>query len=176
MDYTSLRNLAVCLGKLFGRIWSLHHPGIDRCASTPEVAAAWKPAGRDQTHPSRQRLRTDRRRSALRSDHGINYLSMVRAFYLDVAHMGDGRPAAMGSWAAPCPIRDEEMSFKKGPQPPQGPHGRPTRERMPVLPVPGEHRGRERIATAERLQAAHWPAPVRLHCQRPNTAAIGDVQ
>jgi hypothetical protein len=113
MDYTSLRNLAVCLGKLFWKDLELHHPGIDSLRLTPEVAAAWK--RRVATKHTRADNASGRIADAraLRSDHGINYLSMVRAFYLDIAQWAIEDPPQWGPWAAPCPIRDEEMSFKK---------------------------------------------------------------
>lgn len=45
-----------------------------------------------------------------RADRGLNHLAAVRAFYLDLAQWAMDDPARWGVWAAPCPIREEEMS------------------------------------------------------------------
>jgi integrase len=159
MDYTSLRNLAVCLGKLFWKDLEVHHPGIDSLRLASDVAAAWKQ--RVATKQTRTGNGTERAAEAraLRSDHGINYLAMVRAFYLDIAQWAMEDPPQWGPWAAPCPIRDEEMSFKKVRSHRKARIDARTRERIPVLPVLVNTADSERKATVERLQAARLASP-----------------
>ncbi|MYX57551.1 hypothetical protein GTZ89_18140 [Streptomyces sp. SID8382] len=110
LDYVSLRAMAFSLGKLFWKDLEDHHPGIDSLRLTPGVAAAWK---------QRIALKTFRNKTAdgeivetqtARADRGLNHLAAVRAFYLDLAQWAMGDPARWGVWAAPCPIREEEMS------------------------------------------------------------------
>jgi len=42
-----------------------------------------------------------------------NCLSMVRAFYRDIAQWATDEPARWGPWAVPCPIRAEEIPHRK---------------------------------------------------------------
>jgi hypothetical protein len=159
LDYATWRNVAVCLGKLFWKDLEVHHPSIASLRLSAEVAAAWK-----------KRLATKETRNetaagevveveSLRSDRGINYLSIVRAFYLDIAQWAMDDPAMWGPWAAPCPIRDEEMSFKKVRSHRKSHMDQRTRERLPVLPILASTVDAERKAAAERLQAARGATP-----------------
>jgi hypothetical protein len=159
LDYTSLRALAFGLGKLFWKDLENHHPGINSLRLAPDVTAGWK---------QRIAIKKTRNKNAagevvevdcLRSDRGINYLAMVRAFYLDLAQWAMDDPTRWGVWAAPCPIRDEEMSRKKDRSHRKSRIDQRTRERLPVLPTLARTVDTERRLAAERLAAAQATAP-----------------
>ena len=154
MDYISLSNLAVCLGKLFWKDLEVHHPGIDSLRLSPQVAAAWKQRIAVKKVRSTGTAGAEVQTVALRSDHGINYLSMVRAFYLDIAQWAMDDPSRWGPWAAPCPIRDEEMSFKKVRNHRKSRMDQRTRERLPVLDILVATVDGTRRASAACLEAA----------------------
>jgi len=40
----------------------------------------------------------------------LHNLAAVRAFYLDIAQWAMEDPARWGPWAAPCPIRAEDLA------------------------------------------------------------------
>src|SRR6266487_659422 len=154
LDYTSLRSLSFGLGKMFWKDLEVHHPGIDSLRLSPEIAVAWKqriavktitvkdPAGRRATV------------QAPRSDRGINYLAMVRAFYLDIAQWAMQDPPLWGPWAAPCPIRDEETSMRKVRSHRKSRIDQRTRERLPILDVLVATVEQARKVTAQRLELA----------------------
>ena len=159
LDFTSLRALSYGLGKLFWKDLETHHPGIDSLRLAPDVATAWKHRiARKTTRPKNsggQEVEVE----SLRSDRGINYLAMVRAFYLDLAQWAMDDPTRWGVWAAPCPIRDEEMSRKKDRSHRKSRIDQRTRERLPVLSTLAHSVDVERRLAAERLSAAARVAP-----------------
>jgi hypothetical protein len=164
VDYTSLRAVAFGLGKLFWKDLENHHPGIDSLRLAPDVAAAWK---------QRITMKTIRGKTASgetasgetvesetpRADRGINYVAMVRAFYLDLAQWAMDDPARWGVWAAPCPIREEEMSRKKEHSGRKSRMDQRTRERLPALPDLIRTVDTERRLAAERLAATQAISP-----------------
>ena len=77
---------------------------------------------------------------------------MVRAFYLDIAQWAMEDPSAWAVWAAPCPIRAEEMSLRKVRSHRKSRIDERTRERLPSA-GPGVH-GRHRSSVA----ASDWLA------------------
>lgn len=117
-----------------------HHPGIDSPRLAPEVAAAWK-----------QRILT--------RESGLSTLAMVRAFYLDIAQWAMEEPTRWGPWAAPCPIRSDEMSRTKALRQRKSRMDQRTRERLPVLPNLVAAVNTERRRTAELLHAAQAVRP-----------------
>jgi hypothetical protein len=135
VDYVSLQRLAGALGKLFWADLERHHPGIDSLRLAPEVAASWK-----------QRI--------LARESGLSTLATVRAFYLDIAQWAMEDPARWGPWAAPCPIRAEEMSRTKAHRRRKSRMDQRTRERLPVLPGLVTAVTTERRTAAQLLQAA----------------------
>jgi integrase len=154
MDYTSLRNLSFGLGKMFWKDLELHHPGIASLRLSPQVVAAWK-----QRIALKKTTVTDSagRRvhvQAPRSDRGINYLAMIRAFYLDIAQWAMEDPSSWALWAAPCPIRAEEMSLRKVRSHRKSRIDQRTRERLPVLPVLVATVAKASQAAGERLELA----------------------
>jgi integrase len=161
LDYSTLDNLARTLGGLFWRDLELHHPGISSLRLPADVAAAWKQRIRTKTTcvraPGGQVIAEDSRRSGV-----AGLLVRVRAFYLDIAQWAMEDPARWGQWAAPCPIRDTELSHKKERQERKSRIDQRTRERMPVLPALAAAAGRARAEAAERLQAARTAGPGEL--------------
>jgi integrase len=153
LDHTSLRSLAFTLGRLFWRDLEIHHPGIDGFNLAPEVAAAWKQRVLTKavrtTGPDGQV--TEERRP--RSD-GRGQLATVRAFYLDIAQWAMEEPTRWALWAAPCPVRREELAAAKEQRQRKSRMDQRTRERLPVLPALLTHVQNERITTAARLAAA----------------------
>jgi integrase len=158
VDHATLRSLSRTLAGLFWRDLELHHPGIGSLRLEPGVAAAWKQRVTVKTArtagPGGQVTQT----LVPRHD-GMNTLAMVRAFYLDIAQWAAGDPARWGPWAAPCPIRDEEMSRKKERSHRKSRMDQRTRERLPILPVLAAAVGAARSMTAEVLLAAQATAP-----------------
>ncbi len=154
IDYTTLRSQVYMLVKCFWTDLEAHHPGIDSLALTSEVAAAWK-----------QRLRT--KKTTTRSPGGgsvevvaerLSYLDVlagVRAFYLDLSQWALEEPARWGPWAAPCPIRPNELTRRKAVRRRKARMDARTRERLPVLPilvsaVDGWRKGAEALVAAGR--------------------------
>jgi integrase len=149
VDYDTLRNLAQRLGSVFWRDLELHRPGIDSLRLPPDVAAEWKQrvltpaaAGRTQTRIT-----------------GLDVLVAVRAFYLDIAEWALDDPARWGPWAAPCPVRADELSRKKEQSRRKARMDQRTRERLPVLPALVASADAQRRASRERLEAAAAAEP-----------------
>ncbi|MCI2421395.1 site-specific integrase [Saccharopolyspora sp. K220] len=140
VDYVTLQRLATELGKLFWAELEQHHPGIDSLRLAPEVSSSWK-----------QRI--------LARESGLSTLATVRAFYLDIAQWAMEDPARWGPWAAPCRIRDEDMSRKKSHQRRKSRMDQRTRERLPLLPSLVTSVNTERRAATDLLQAAQATTP-----------------
>jgi hypothetical protein len=158
LDHTSLAGLAAALGGLFWRDLERHHPGIDSLHLHPDVAAAWKQRVMIKTRrvvgPDGQISQVRERRAG-----GLHNLAGVRAFYLDIAQWAMEEPSRWGPWAAPCPIRAEDLARQKELRSRKSRMDQRTRERLPVLPALVEHVHTLRIDTAARLQAAHDTTP-----------------
>jgi integrase len=159
VDYTSLRALAFGLGKLFWRDLENHHPGIDSLRLAPDVAAAWKQRIAMKKVRSKNALGEVVGTEVPRATKGLNYLTMVRSFYLDLAQWAIDDPARWGVWAAPCPIREDEMSRRKDHANRKSRMDQRTRERLPVLPTLARTVDAERTLAAERLTAAQTTKP-----------------
>jgi Phage integrase family len=158
LDHTSLRSLASTLGRLFWRDLELHHPGINSLSLAPEVTAAWKQrvltrivrtTGADGQVIEEQRHRAD----------GHSQLALVRAFYLDLAQWAMEEPARWGPWAAPCPVRREDLTRTKELRRRKSRMDQRTRERLPVLPALIARVQDERLASAACLVAAKATVP-----------------
>jgi hypothetical protein len=158
VDHASLRAMAHVLGNLFWRDLERHHPGIDSLRLAPEVAAGWKQRiqlkTRRSTTSAGDVIETRAPRSAAASA-----LFTVRAFYLDIAQWAAGDPARWAAWAAPCPIRDGEVPYRKELARRKARMDQRTRERLPALPVLAAAADGERHASAQRLAAARAAAP-----------------
>ena len=136
LDHSSMRSLTSHLAGGFWKDLETHHPGIDTLKLPPKVAAAWK------------------QRTAQRGAIGLNCLTAVRAFYLDLAHWALEDPARWARWVVPCPIRREETSHRKELKRRKSRMDQRTRERLPVLPALVAATDQERKRSARRLEAA----------------------
>jgi integrase len=162
LDYTSLRNVSFALGKMFWKDLEVHHPGIGSLCLAPDVVVGWK---HRVAHKTTTVTDAAGRRSPVetaRSDRGTNYLAMVRAFYLDIAQWAMTEEAVWGPWAAPCPVRAEEMSMRKVRSGRKSRLDQRTRERLPVLPVLVTTVNQARRDTAQRLELAQRTQPGEL--------------
>ena len=134
LDYSSLLQLTQILGKLFWADLEHHHPGIASLRLPPDVARAWK-----------QRLQVKTRRAVTGDgSHAevtaprINYrecMSHVRAFYLDIAEWAIEDPGRWAQWAAPCPVRENELQRRKAVRHRKSRMDDRTRQRLPALPL-----------------------------------------
>ena len=161
VDYATLRNLAHRLGSVFWRDLELHNPGIDSLHLSPAVATEWKQRALTTTARSAASAggtgETQKKRST-----GLEVLAAVRAFYLDIAEWALEDPARWGPWAAPCPIRNDELSRKKELSHRKAKMDQRTRERLPVLPALAASADAQRKASRERLETAAAAGPGEL--------------
>jgi len=149
-DYSTLRTIAHVLGKLFWRDLELHHPGISSLRLSPAEIAGWK----DRITRKSPRGAAESARKA-----AANALFTVRAFYLDIAQWAVDDPSRWAQWAAPCPVRAEEIPHAKELSRRKARMDQRTRERLPVLPVLVWSAEDRRHAAADRLAACAAAAP-----------------
>ncbi len=141
LDYNTLDKLARSLVLLFWKNLELHHPGIDSLRLAPEVARAWKERVRSKVVRTRLADGTVVETTAPRNSY-IPLLTLVRAFYLDLAQWATEDPARWARWAAPCPISAAELGSRKLDSHRKARMDQRTRERLPLLPA--------LVATAQR--------------------------
>jgi integrase len=158
LDHTTLRNLAFHLGALFWRDLERHHPGIASLRLAPEISAAWKQRTMIKT---RQVVGVGGATTEIseRRASGMATLAAVRAFYLDIAQWAMEDPARWGPWAAPCPIRPQDLARQKEIRRRKSRMDQRTRDRLPVLAMLLARVDDERLATAACLQAAEATTP-----------------
>jgi integrase len=153
LDHGTLRGLASTLGRLFWRDLEIHHRGISSLNLPPEVAAAWKQRILMRitrvTGPDGQIVEARDLRSNGRAE-----LGQVRAFYLDIAQWAMEEPARWGPWAAPSPVRREDLARMKEIRRRKSRMDQRTRERLPALPALVARVQAQSRACAERLAAA----------------------
>ena len=158
LDHTTLRGLAATLGRLFWRDLEIHHPGISSLNLAPDVAAAWKQRIllkiTRATGPGGQVIETHDLRSNGRAE-----LGQVRAFYLDIAQWAMEEPARWGPWAAPSPVRREDLARMKEIRRRKSRMDQRTRERLPALPALVASVQAQARASARRLAAAKAADP-----------------
>jgi hypothetical protein len=132
MDYGSLEQLARRLGMFWADL-EAHHPGIDSLHLSTEVADAWK-----------QRMRTGQATITTAAGKTVvdaerichrEFLTPVRAFYLDLAQWAVDDPARWAQWAVPCPVGRAETIQGKVQRHRKSRMDARTRERLPVLPA-----------------------------------------
>jgi len=153
LDYASLKTLAFLLGKLFWKDIETHNPGITSLRLQPDTATAWKLRLAVKTVPAAGGTVT-----AVRMD-TQSCLTAVRAFYLDIAQWALDDPARWGPWAAPCPVRREDVSTAKQEARRKSRMDQRTRERLPVLPALTAAAARNRKTAAGLLAAAAAAEP-----------------
>ena len=158
LDHTTMRNLAFHLGGLFWRDLERHHPGIASLRLAPEVSAAWK---QRMMMKSRRLVGPDGEATEVfeRRADGKGVLAAVRAFYLDIAQWAMEDPGRWGPWAAPCPIRTEDLARQKEIRSRKSRMDQRTRERLPLLAMLQSRVDAERLTTAACLQAAEAAQP-----------------
>ena len=153
LDYASLKTLAFLLGKLFWKDIETHNPGISSLRLQPDTATAWKLRLAVKTVPAGGGTAT-----AVRMD-TQSCLTAVRAFYLDIAQWALDDPARWGPWAAPCPVRREDISTAKQDARRKSRMDQRTRERLPVLPALAAAAARNRETAAGLLATAAATEP-----------------
>ena len=158
LDYTTLRALAFNLGGLFWRDLERHHPGIASLRLAPEVSAAWKQRTIMKTRRVIGANGETTEVSERRAD-AKGVLAAVRAFYLDIAQWAMEDPGRWGPWAAPCPIRTEDLARQKEIRSRKSRMDQRTRERLPLLAMLQTRVDDERLATAARLRVAEATEP-----------------
>jgi integrase len=154
LDYASLKTLAFLLGKLFWKDIETHNPGISSLRLQPDTATAWKLRLAVKTVPADGGEGV----AAARMD-TLSCLNAVRAFYLDIAQWALDDPARWGPWAAPCPVRREDVSTAKQDARRKSRMDQRTRERLPVLPALAAAAARNRETAAGLLVAATAAEP-----------------
>jgi hypothetical protein len=157
IDYASLEQL----GRRLGMFWAdleRHHPGIDSLHLSAEVADAWKQRMRtkQQTITSAAGGKTviDAERICHRE-----FLTPVRAFYLDLAQWAVDDPGRWGPWAVPCPVGRAETIQGKVQRHRKSRMDARTRERLPVLPVLVRSAARQHTDAQVLQQAARDTRP-----------------
>jgi len=157
MDYGSLEQL----GRRLGMFWAdleAHHPGIDSLHLSASVADAWK-----------QRLQTKQKTittsaggktviDAERICHR-EFLTPVRAFYLDLAQWAVDDPGRWARWAAPCPVGRAETIQGKVQRHRKSRMDARTREQLPVLPALVRSAAQQHASAVTLLQAARCTRP-----------------
>ncbi|MFC4508575.1 MULTISPECIES: tyrosine-type recombinase/integrase [Streptomyces] len=133
LDYGTLRGQTYQLVKCFWQDLELHHPGIDSLRLPADVAAAWKQ--RLRTRPTTTTTNSERVESVVERLSYQDILAGVRAFYLDLAQWALEEPGRWGSWVAPCPVSQQDLSRRKTTRRRKARMDARTRERLPVLPI-----------------------------------------
>jgi integrase len=157
IDYGSLEQLARRLGMFWADL-EHHHPGIDSLHLPAHVADGWK-----------QRLRTkpktitdaDGRKTVIDVERICyrEFLTPVRAFYLDLAQWAIDDPARWGPWVAPCPVGPAETIQGKVQRHRKSRMDARTRERLPILPVLTRSTAQHRRDAEALLTAARHARP-----------------
>lgn len=132
LDYSTLDNLARNLTRNFWSDLEIHHPGIDSLDLPPGVAAAWKERFRTRIQRRKRPDGTVEETLVERAEYD-QLLVAVRALYLDIARWAAEEPTRWGPWAAPCPIKEAEVSNRKRVKRRKARMDQRTRERLPVL-------------------------------------------
>jgi integrase len=157
MDYASLEQLARRLGMFWADL-EAHHPGIDSLYLTAEVADAWKQRMRTKpktiTMPDGSKTVIETERICHRE-----FLTPVRAFYLDLAQWAVEDPSRWARWAAPCPVGPAETIQGKVQRHRKSRMDARTRERLPVLPALVRCAARQHAAAAALLHTARRASP-----------------
>ena len=157
IDYGSLEQLARRLGMFWADL-ERHHPGIDSLHLPADVADGWKQRLRTKpktiTAADGSKTVIDVERICYRE-----FLTPVRAFYLDLAQWAIDDPARWGPWVAPCPVGPAETIQGKVQRHRKSRMDARTRERLPVLPVLARSAARHRRDAEALLHAARQASP-----------------
>ena len=158
MDYGSLEQLARRLGMFWADL-EAHHPGIDSLHLQRRGRRRLEAAHADQAADHHLRRRQQDRDRAERICHR-EFLTPVRAFYLDLAQWAVDDPGRWGRWAVPCPVGRAETIQGKVQRHRKSRMDARTRERLPVLPVLVRSAARQHADARALLHAARdTPGP-----------------
>ncbi len=158
LDYSSLEQLAYILGKLFWADLERHNPGIASLRLSQGTAREWK----QRLQVKSTRTVTGDGFSAEVTASRINFrdcMSHVRAFYLDLAEWAIEDPARWAQWAAPCPVRADELQRRKTARHRKSRMDDRTRQRLPALPLLVSAAGKRKDDAAALLAAASAAQP-----------------
>ncbi|MYS81779.1 site-specific integrase [Embleya scabrispora] len=158
VDYTTLQALSYVLVKLFWKDLETHHPGIDSLDVPREVAQAWK----QRLTRKHRTVRTADGGTAVVSDERIHVnhnLTLVRAFYLDLAEWAAEAPGRWARWVAPSPVRAHEMRQRQQVERTQARMHQRTHHQLPLLPTIVALAERRRATSAALLAQATDTAP-----------------
>ncbi|MEV4112446.1 site-specific integrase [Nonomuraea sp. NPDC049695] len=158
LDYNSLQQLSRSLALNFWKNIETHHPGVDSLRLPADVIAAWKSRLQFKTIRERQPDGSVREVAAPRAN-GIDILTYVRGFYLDIAQWAMEDPVRWGRWAAPCPITSAETSNKKRNARRKARMDQRTRERLPTIASLAQIAYRQWGDAQARLKALRSAAP-----------------
>ena len=158
VDYATLKQAAFYLGKLFWKDLETRNPGISSLRLAPDAAIAWKQRLSVKTVTTRDADGNVTEATAERID-TISCLTAVRTFYLDIGQWAAEDPARWAQWAAPSPVRREDISPTKMASRRKSRMDQRTRERIPVLPALIAAIDQGRKDAAARLAAAKAAAP-----------------
>ena len=157
IDYASLEQLAHRLGMFWADL-EAHHPGIDSLHLSAEAAEGWKRRLRTKaktvTLPDGSKTVIETERVCHRE-----FLTPVRAFYLDLAQWAAEDPGRWARWAAPCPVGAAETIQGKVQRHRKSRMDARTRERLPVLPVLARCAAQQHAGAAALLHAARTASP-----------------
>ena len=157
LDYASLEQLARRLGMFWADL-EAHHPGIDSLHLPAEVADAWK--RRMRTKPKTVTM-ADGTKTVIETERICHreFLTPVRAFYLDLAQWAVEDPGRWARWAAPCPVGPADTVQGKVQRHRKSRMDARTRERLPVLPVLIRCAAEQHAGAAALLHAARAARP-----------------
>ena len=157
IDYASLEQLAHRLGMFWADLED-HHPGIDSLHLSAEAAEGWKRRLRTKLKtiimPDGSTTVIETERICYRE-----FLTPVRAFYLDLAQWAVEDPGRWARWAVPCPVGPAETVQGKVARHRKSRMDARTRERLPVLPVLVRCAAQQHADAAALLQAAREASP-----------------
>ena len=170
MDYGSLEQLARRLGMFWADL-EAHHPGIDSLHLSAEVADGWK----QRMRTKQTTITTGAGKTVVEAERICHreFLTPVRAFYLDLAQWAVDDPARWAQWAVPCPVGRAETIQGKVQRHRKSRMDARTRERLPVLPALVRSTAQQHADAQERLHAARDTKPgSTLHRRRNNSGPV----
>jgi len=175
IDYGTLRYQSYILAKCFWSDIEAHHPGIDSLALPREEAAAWKRrlGTKNSTAPASGGESVEMATERLSY---LDVLAAVRAFYLDLSQWALDDPGRWGPWAAPCPVRPDELARRKAVRRRKARMDARTRERLPVLPVLVRSADQRRKETGALVAAGRQAAPGQEFTAAGQTTLIRSVR
>ncbi len=156
MDYASLEQLARRLGMFWADL-EAHHPGIGSLHLSAEVADAWK----QRMRTKQITITTGTGKTVVEAERICHreFLTPVRAFYLDLAQWAVDDPARWAQWAVPCPVGRAETIQGKVQRHRKSRMDTRTRERLPVLPALVRSTAQQHADAQALLHTAHATRP-----------------